>query len=417
MEAGKLRADWIYLMMAFFYGVVVSVTFTMSAIYRVEVVGMDVLELVLLGTVLETFVFLFEVPTGVVADIYSRRLSIIIGTAMMGMGFMIEGALPVIWAVMLSQVVWGIGWTFISGARSAWITDEVGLERAGKLFLRDLQVRNIGSLIGIGLAVPIARISLQLPYIIGGGLFILLSVFLILFMPESGFQPKPKEEWEGPGEFIDTIRSGIRTIRTRTSLVLFSVIALLVGLYSEGWDRLKEPHILTNYTFPDLFGWHLGAVEWFAILNVVGSLLVIAANQAARRGMDANDPLRLAGILRNLYAVMVISMVAFALTGQFWGAIGFMLLFDTLRSVTFPLSQAFINHFVDSQVRATVLSMTGQIDALGQMAGGPIVGIVGRLFSMPAAILTSAAILLPSVPLFGRLLRSENYEDKTWSEE
>ena len=64
-------------------GVVYKVTFAMSAIYRVEVVGLDVFQLVFLGTVLEATVFLFEIPTGVVADVYSRRLSVIIGIAMM----------------------------------------------------------------------------------------------------------------------------------------------------------------------------------------------------------------------------------------------------------------------------------------------------------------------------------------------
>jgi DHA3 family tetracycline resistance protein-like MFS transporter len=110
---------------------------------------------------------------------------------------------------------------------------------------------------------------------------------------------------------------------------------------------------------------------------------------------------------------MVASMIGFALSGQFWTAIGFMLLFDTLRTITFPLSEAFVNHYVDSKVRATVLSMTGQIDAFGQMSGGPIIGYVGRLFSMPAAILAAAGILLPTVPLFGVLLRKDSAAEET----
>jgi len=407
METGKLRADFIYLLVAFIDGVVAKITFTMSAIYRVEVVGMDPLELVLVGTVLEASVFLFEVPTGVIADVYSRRLSIIIGTAMMGVGFMLEGALPVVGIVMLSQVVWGTGWTFISGARTAWITDEVGVQRAGKLFLRDRQLLHIGSLIGIGIAVPIARTSLRLPYFVGGGLFIVLALFLILFMPETGFHPKPKEEREGLSDLIETVRSGFSAIRTRTALVWFSLIALFVGLYSEGWDRLTEPHLLKNHSFPDLFGSPLGAVEWFAILNVALSVMVIAANQAASYAVKSSSPNRLAAILQILYAGMVVSMVGFALAGQFWAAIGFMLLFDTLRGVTFPLSQAFVNHYVESRIRATVLSMTGQIDAFGQVAGGPVVGMVGRMASLPAAILTSAAILFPVVPLFSVLLKAD----------
>lgn len=412
-ETGKLRADFIYLLMAFLEGAVAKITFTMSTIYRVNVVGMDVLQLVLLGTVLETSVFLFEVPTGVVADLYSRRLSVIIGTFLMGLGFMLEGALPVVAIVMLAQLVWGFGWTFISGARSAWITDEVGVESAGKLFMRAQQIFHIGSLLGIVLAVPIARTSLQLPYFIGGGLFVIFAIFLILYMPEKGFTPTPKEERQTFGHFFSTMRSGFNTMRSRTTLIWFSLIALFVGLYSEGWDRLTEPHLLANYAFPDLLGMTMGPVEWFAVLNVASSILVIAANQAASRSADTGAPLQLARILQGLYALMVISMVGFALTGNFWGAIGCMLFFDTLRGVTSPLSQAFINHFVDSKFRATVLSMTGQIDAFGQMTGGPIIGLVGRLYSLRAAILTSAAILMPSVPLFSLLLKAERNVSKT----
>ena len=57
---------------------------TLSAVYRIREAGLDPLELVLVGTVLELSVFLLEIPTGVVADVYSRRLSIGIGYALIG---------------------------------------------------------------------------------------------------------------------------------------------------------------------------------------------------------------------------------------------------------------------------------------------------------------------------------------------
>ena len=45
-----------------------------ASVYRIVEVGLDPLELVLVGTVLEVAVFLFEIPTGIVADVYGRRL-------------------------------------------------------------------------------------------------------------------------------------------------------------------------------------------------------------------------------------------------------------------------------------------------------------------------------------------------------
>jgi DHA3 family tetracycline resistance protein-like MFS transporter len=407
MMQTKRPAAQIYLMMALFTGVVYKVTFTMSAIYRVEVVKLDILQLVLLGTVVELTVFLFEIPTGVIADVYSRRLSVILGTAIMGVGFILEGVFPLFVPVLLAQVVWGIGWTFVSGARSAWITDEVGMEQAGKLFLSGRQVLTIGNLVGIVLAVPLARVSLRLPYFVGGGLFLLLAVFLVLRMDEAGFQPAPQETRQSWREMAVTARSGYDLIRSRATLVWYALIALFVGLYSEGWDRLKEPYLLTNYTFPEFAGIPLGAVEWFAILSIAANLLVIGATQIARSRIDTANSLGLARALQVMYALMVAAMIGFALTNWFWAAVGCLLFFDTLRTITFPLSEAYLNHKVDSSVRATVLSMTGQIDALGQMSGGPLIGTLGKLFSIPAAILASAGILFPTIPLFSLLLSRE----------
>jgi DHA3 family tetracycline resistance protein-like MFS transporter len=46
------------------------------------------------GTVLEVAVFLFEIPTGLLSDLKSRRLSVIIGFLFVGFGFLVEGLFP-----------------------------------------------------------------------------------------------------------------------------------------------------------------------------------------------------------------------------------------------------------------------------------------------------------------------------------
>jgi DHA3 family tetracycline resistance protein-like MFS transporter len=97
---------------------------TVASVYRIEVVGLDPLRLVLLGTALEVAVFFFEVPTGVFADTFGRRRSVITGCVLMGAGFALDGAIPKFVAVLAAQAVWGVGYRFISGALEAWIADE-----------------------------------------------------------------------------------------------------------------------------------------------------------------------------------------------------------------------------------------------------------------------------------------------------
>ncbi|MGE5654714.1 MAG: MFS transporter, partial [Bacillota bacterium] len=99
------------------------VMFTTYAAYYVQVIGLNPLQLVLVGTVLETTVMIFEVPTGIVADAYSRRLSVIIGMFVLGTGYLIDGLIPyfkhsletrglsLFAGLLVGEIIVGIGWT------------------------------------------------------------------------------------------------------------------------------------------------------------------------------------------------------------------------------------------------------------------------------------------------------------------
>lgn len=124
MFAKNSKAYSVYLLFRFVSSLAVSMSTVLSIVYHLEVVQLDAFQLVLVGTVLETSCFLFEIPTGVVSDLYSRRRSVLIGMFLYGLGFLMEGALPWFAPVLLAQVVWGCGDTFITGALEAWIASE-----------------------------------------------------------------------------------------------------------------------------------------------------------------------------------------------------------------------------------------------------------------------------------------------------
>ena len=125
-------------------------------LFFVSELGFSPLELVLAGTALEVAYFAFEIPTGIVADTYGRRLSIIAGVAGLGLGFIATGFANGVWLVLAAAAFMGFAWTFKSGADEAWITDEVGVDKAGRSFQAGAQAARIGALIGIGAAVALA---------------------------------------------------------------------------------------------------------------------------------------------------------------------------------------------------------------------------------------------------------------------
>jgi len=401
----KIDSRRLYLLYAFVSGLSDKIVFTTAVIYRLEEAGLDALQLVLVGTTLELTVMIFEVPTGILADLYSRRLSVIIGTALIGIGFVLEGSLPLFWVILLAQFVWGFGYTFTSGAEQAWITDELGVEKAGKVFIQARQAFLTGSLLAIPISVALASQSLALPYLVGGSTRVALGLILIAVMAETNFKARDKAKRETFRDMFETSRKGWQSIVRNKRLIIFSVIILFVGLYSEGWDRLYGAHLLENFTFPSLWGFEASTVMWFGLLSALTLIGGILANEAAKRMVKTTDTKQIMSLLSGIHFGMVAAMAGFALSGHFTWAVIAILVFGILRSTSYPLESAWVNQQIDSEVRATVLSMHGQIDALGQISGGPLIGYLGRLTGVRTAILSAAGILLPAPVLYVWLRR------------
>src|SRR5512147_119580 len=175
----KLNARFVYLFIEFSASAFFSMMFVTASLYEATVAGLTPVQLVLVGTSLEISTFVFEVPTGIVADVYSRRMSIVIGYLLMGVGFLVEGLFPAFLPILLAQVIWGLGYTFTSGATQAWITDEIGEEPANKLFLRAAQLGLFASLLGMGAASLVGARNVALPIQVGAIVVILTAVVLV----------------------------------------------------------------------------------------------------------------------------------------------------------------------------------------------------------------------------------------------
>jgi len=398
----KLDARKIYWSTSFLEGIIFSVVFAASPLYRIQTVGLNPFQLVLVGTVLELTTFVFEIPTGVIADVYSRRLSVIIGSFLFGIGILIETSLPVFGIVLLAQVIWGIAWTFISGAHSAWIADEVGVDHVGHVYLRAFQVRKLGNLLGIPLFVLLANHSYRLSMAVGGGLFLLVGLMRLLFMPETGFRPVSNGERNSLHAMQATFKNGLRLARGTPVLMTFAAITIFVGLCSEGYDRLGEAHFIQQFTFPELPWAGDPLVSWFAILRALVMILGLGTTEIVRRWVDISDNHKVSRALQTLYGLISLGLMVFAWSQSFYLAVLASLLVDTLRGMSMPLIDTWVNKHIESRVRATMLSMTAQLDAVGQVAGGPMVGALGHLLSIRTALTASAWLILPVVPLYGR---------------
>ena len=397
-----------------FIEVTASIFFPMiwvaASLYQVTVAQLTPLQLVLIGTALEVSAFVFEIPTGVVADIYSRKLSIIIGYILMGIGFIYESLFPSFWPLILAQVIWGLGYTFTSGATEAWISDEIGEENANKLFLRATRWALYASLLGMALSALVGINNVAMPIFWGGFGLSLVGVALIFIMPETGFQPTPREDRNTWGQMVFTFKEGVHVVRSRPHLMTILGIGLFYGLYSEGFDRLWVKHIVDTFEIPALF--YGSELVFLSVLRIIGTVLTIAALRPIEKRLDTSNPIVIGRAMFFITAAISLSLIAFAFAPTLNAIIIAFLFIWIFRRIAGPLYTAWVNKKLDSGTRATVISISSQVDTVGQIAGGPGVGLIAKLVSVVAALTTSGLLLTPALWLVAKANRQSHALDE-----
>ncbi|QFG00941.1 MFS transporter [Psychrobacillus glaciei] len=396
----------VYIFTCFLSQLFFTIIFTVNLLYQVQTVKLDPLQLVLVGTILELSVFLFEIPTGVVSDLKSRKLSIIIGYLLIGFGFLVEGLFPYFIPVLLAQVAWGIGYTFTSGSQQAWIADEIGEERASLAFIRGAKAGNLGQIIAIPLSIFIGYFMISLPIIIGGLCMFGLAIYLMIFMKEDNFKPLNKL---GRISTLKNMKGSMGKILfySKASFIMrmLFLIALFVGFYSEGFDRLWMSHLLNVSNIGNLTDEKLvlimGGIQFMVVL-----ISFVALHLMNRSSIHQN--------LKHIYMALFIgsifiitSLIGFAFSTYVVGLLVFYIIIQVTRKVMYPLEDVWLNKIIpESSLRATLFSVKGQVDAIGQIGGGPVIGLVASNFTIKTAIIVSAILLSPVLYLYKIIMKS-----------
>ena len=111
---------WMYLRSVFHRGYVLA-----SSLYFVVVAHLTAAQLVLLGTTMALTLVVCDIPAGVWADAIGRRWPLVVGQLPLGAGMVLTGLVTTFPSLVVTQVLWGLGWAFLNGADTAWLNDEL----------------------------------------------------------------------------------------------------------------------------------------------------------------------------------------------------------------------------------------------------------------------------------------------------
>jgi MFS family permease len=352
---------------------------------------------------------LFEIPTGVVADIWGRRVSYLLGAATLLVSTLLYLAMwqlrAPFWAWAGASMALGLGFTFFSGATEAWLVDALAFtghkRKLDDVLARGQIVTGVAMLSGTILGGFVAQLTnLGVPYVLRAGLLALTLAAAARWMKDLGFVPERGQSVAGQ---VRAVLRGSLDFGLRQPAVCWVMLAAFCsgGVAIYGFYA-AQPFLLQLYGDPHAFG-------------ISGlSAAVVAASQMAA-GFAAPHLRRLftrrTHVLIASTAMIVLCLYAMSRVSAFGPALAVLVGWSFSMWVTVPLRQTYLNGLVPSAQRATVLSFDNLMTSAGAALAQPVLGRVADARGYPLAYFVSALVQLSALPFLLLARRSKAASD------
>jgi MFS family permease len=353
-------------------------------IYLTDERGYSLTQVSVLEALFWVVIVLAEVPTGVVADRFGRKVSLVASSAFTGVAILVFGVAGNYPIVLLSYIVWGVGLTFQSGADSALVYESlkaVGREQDYQQVAgRGWGLFSLGVTLGLLAGAPIAAATnLSTPILLSAGI-----TFAGLFVAASMKEPAvPHEERRLPyGDLLrGSIRTAWRTPKVRTMLVLGAIL-------------LAAPNVSVVFSQPFLDE-HGVALSTFGLWQAPTRLASMAASLIAYRVSGTF------GFRKTVLGAFVVLSGAYFVLGSWdsvyaFAGIGAALV---ILSMLLPIISDYVNQRIPNAQRATILSFRQLGTSVTIASIQPIQGLIADAWSLQAVFLATAAFLVVAVPL------------------
>lgn len=350
---------------------------------------------------------LFEVPTGVVADGWGRRVSFLLGTITLAASTFLyyllwQWSAPFWWWAAVS-VLLGLGFTFFSGAVEAWLVDALrfsgydgGLEA---VLGRGQMVSGVAMLAGSVAGGVIAQTTnLGVPFLLRVGVLVAMFAVAFLLMRDVGFTPERSAHPLRATRSVlkASIDGGFKHPPVRF-IMLAAPFTEGVGFYV---FYALQPYLLQLFGDPRAYAIAGLAAAIVAGADIVGGWMAPRVRQLVRRRTTVL-------IASNLISALI--LVGLLFTGVFWLALVLLSLWAVVGAAGTPVRQAYLNDMIESRQRATVLSFDSLMGSSGGVVIQPALGRTADLYGYPASLAVSGAVQLLAAPfiLLSRRQRSQ----------
>ncbi len=317
--------------------------------------------------------FVFEYPTGVIADYFSPKISLIIGYLLSAICMFLQTFQGNVYYYGFLLAVSSIAFTLTSGSDTAL------LHNVSKDFKNDYAQVKMWGLIMTSIAAAVGGIvgayDLRFPLYLTSLFFLISTVLLFLTRGSYGY-----EQREGEGNIFATAKEGVQHVFNNGKLLYLFIPSTFVGIFIISFKFFFNPF------FEEI---HLPLPWWgiFISISVLFSALGIRLYKSFSHIELLFTFLLFVGVL-SLLGIVWIPAIAI---GGFWLTYLFRGYIETQLDVL-------INETITSRARASVLSFKSVLVRIGQSLYTLVGGLIIADHSFfPLIVLTVLILLVTSL--------------------
>ena len=377
-----------YFAASFFDGLGSGIYFPVLVLWLLEQ-GVSLPTLGILLALDHVAAILFEVPSGIVADQYGRKIALSLGAFLSIFGLFSVGFGSSVFYFALGMILTGLGRASISGADDAFVYDSLVAQNkqseSVKHFGRSQMIEKTSHILGaLGSSLVVGLYSLKMTFVISPALiFIALCLYLSLREPKVHKESLAKQS--GIGHLADSIK----VIKDGSTLFL---IVIVLTLWTPSPNEFIQAILKDLMVNPTYFGVIYASFNLLGLLGAASSR-TIHAKWGMIRGLFVSELLRIFCYLIILLHTTYSTVLAIAAT-------------YFLGYVQRPMKKSLINEYIPSPKRATILSIT---NLTSSATSALILPIMGAVADIRVTYVFGASIALRVIVL-GLLIKLRRYQ-------
>lgn len=373
-----------------FQGLAISFFFGTYQLFLVEK-GLSLLEINLLNGCFMLANFLFEIPTGVIADFFGRKRSVIIGLWLYALSFLIYFLSDYFWQFLVAEIFCALAFTCISGALESLVVDALNSESKQSHFnrlFRKAEIRSVGVLIGVIIGSYVGQFNLAWPWMLSAIAFSLLALLSnFLFIKDEGQIKESKGRNLIAVKKIaqDSISYGFKNKRLMFIVSFAAILAFSIQAINMYWPILFK----NDFNLP---------VKFMGFIFAASVLIIYGASQLSELWQKRIKCEKKAIFFSQIFTILGIFGCYFFLDLSLF--IVFFLIHEGGRGLFSPLYRSYVNKSINDKNRATVLSFESMLTKAGAGLGLIFSGLIADNFGILNSWFISAVILTAGISWF-----------------